>query len=491
MEIKFPTQEEIHEVYQAGEEAVQQLFVTVREQLVQLSLSVREAHDLIQKLQDQVNKNSRNSSKPPSSDGLQKPRSKSLRKSGERPNGGQPGHPGNNLQQVEIPDNIETHNVYVCQACQASLNEVEEIGRERRQVFDIPKLHIEVSEHQSLVKVCPHCGVVNRGQFPCGVTQPTQYGANVKAHAVYLTNYHHIPMERTAQFFEDVFGQRVSEGVVLEAVSKVADHVKPSNEVIKQKLIDAEVVHFDESGLRVEKKGQWLHVASTPELSYYEVHPKRGCEAMDAIGILPCFHGIAVHDHWKSYFRYTQCEHSLCNAHHLRELRFIEESYEQNWAKDMGCLLRELNKEVKQVRFQREHLEDEKLKEFESRYDKIIEEGKLANPPPEENTLPKKRGKPKQSPPKNLLDRLEEKKTETLRFMQDFRVPFDNNQGERDIRMIKVKQKVSGTFRTMKGAEQFCQIRSYISTTRKQGINILASLTMALQGAAFIPNNSI
>ena len=175
----------------------------------------------------------------------------------------------------------------------------------------------------------------------------------------------------------------------------------------------------------------------------------------------------------------------------MRELRFIEESYEQNWAKDMGCLLRELNKEVKQVRFQREHLEDEKLKEFESRYDKIIEEGKLANPPPEENTLPKKRGKPKQSPPKNLLDRLEEKKTETLRFMQDFRVPFDNNQGERDIRMIKVKQKVSGTFRTMKGAEQFCQIRSYISTTRKQGINILASLTMALQGAAFIPNNSI
>lgn len=492
MEIQFPTQDEIHEAYQAGEEAVQQLFGTVRTQLIQLSLHVQELSELIQKLQDQVNKNSHNSSKPPSSDGLKKPRTKSLRKSGERSNGGQPGHPGNTLAQVEFPDKVDVHKVNICQGCQTSLDEVKEIGRKRRQVFDIPKLRIEVTEHQSFTKICPHCGLVNHGEFPSEVTQPTQYGTNVKAHAVYLNNYNHIPLDRTARFFGDVFGHRVSEGLILEATDKVAENVKPSNEVIRQKLIDGEVAHFDESGLHVEKKLQWLHVASTPELSYYGVHPKRGCEAMEGIGIVPQFNGIAVHDHWKPYFSYTNCDHSLCNAHHLRELTFIEERYEQDWAKDMGNLLSEINEEVKRVKLTSDHLEDEKIRDFESRYDKIIEGGKLANPPPPtEDTLPKKRGKPKQSPPKNLLDRLEDKKIETLRFMYDFRVPFDNNQGERDIRMMKVKQKVSGTFRTIKGAEQFCEIRSYISTACKQGVNILDSLRMALQGTAFIPDSSV
>ena len=490
MEIQFPTQDQINEAYQDGEEAVQQLFDTVRIQLVQLGLYVQELRELIQKLQDQVNKNSRNS-KPPSSDGLKKTRTKSLRKSGEHPNGGQLGHPGNTLPQVEFPDKVEAHKVNICKECQASLDEVEEIGRERRQVFDIPKLHIEVTEHQTLTKICPQCGTVNHGEFPSEVTQPTQYGANVKAHAVYLNNYNYIPLDRAARFFEDVFGHRISEGVILEATDKVAENVKPSNELIRQKLIDAQTAHFDESGLRVEKKLQWLHVASTPELTYYEVHPKRGCEAIECIGIVPQFNGIAVHDHWKPYFGYTNCDHSLCNAHHLRELTFIEERYEQNWAKDMGNLLREINEEVKRVRVTRDHLENEKIRELESRYDKIIEEGKLANPLSTENTLPKKRGKQKQSPSRNLLDRLEDRKIETLRFMNDFRVPFDNNQGEQDIRMMKVKQKVSGTFRTMNGAEQFCKIRSYISTAWKQGVNILECLIMALKGAAFMPDSSV
>ena len=492
MEIKLPTQKEIHEAYQAGEETVQRLFATVSAQVAQLASHVQELHEEIQQLRDQVQKNSRNSGKPPSSDGLKTPRTKSLRKPGQRPNGGQPGHPGQTLCQVEYPDRVTVHEVHMCQGCQGSLDDVEEEQREKRQVFDIPALHIEVTEYQSVVKVCPQCGTVNRGEFPSGVSQPTQYGMNVKAHAAYLSNYHHLPLDRTAQLFEDVFGQRVSEGVILGANGEGAEQVTPSNDVVKQHLIEAEVAHFDETGLRVEGKGQWLHVASTPELTYYEVHPKRGREAMDAIGILPEFHGTAVHDHWTSYFTYMQCGHGLCNAHHLRELEFVAEQYQQSWAKEMGDLLREINTEVNQTRLTSDHLEAQQLAEFACRYDKVLEEGFRANPPPaEDESHPKKRGKRKQSPPKNLLDRLQEKKPDVLRFMYDFRVPFDNNQGERDIRMMKVKQKVSGTFRTKAGAEQFCRIRGYISTARKHGVNVLEALKMAFQGTPFLPDRSV
>ncbi len=431
MDIKLPTQEEIHEAYQAGEEAVQRLFATVSAQVEQLASHLQELHEVIQQLRDQVQKNSRNSSKPPSSDGMKKPRTTSLRKPGQHPTGGQPGHSGQTLRQVEYPDRVTVHEVHVCQGCQGSLDDVEEERREKRQVFDIPALHLEVTEHQSVVKVCPHCGTVNAAEFPSEVSQPTQYGTNVKAHAAYLTNYHHLPLDRTAQLFEDVFGHRVSEGVILGANVEGATQVMPSNETVKQQLIEAAVVNFDESGLRVEGKGQWLHVASTPELMYYEVHANRGRKGMDVIGILPEFHGTAVHDHWKSYFTYTQCEHGLCNAHHLRELEFVTEQYQQTWAEEMGELLKEINEDVKQTRLSSDHLDAQKLTTYEARYDAILEVGFRANaPPPEETQPPKNRGKQKQSPPKNFLDRLQQFKNEVLRFMYDFRVPFDNNQGE-------------------------------------------------------------
>jgi transposase len=490
MDIQLPTHEQIHEAYQAGEEAVQELLATVSTQVEELVTHIQQLHEVIQQLRDQVQKTSRNSSKPPSSDGLKKPprRPKSLRKPGQKANGGQKGHPGHTLHQVAQPDKIQVHEIHTCQTCQGGLDDVEEERRETRQVFDIPALHIEVTEHQVVVKVCPQCGTVNQAAFPSDVTHPAQYGATVKAQAAYFTNYHHLPLDRTAQLFEDVFGQRVSEAVILGANAEGAIHVMPSNEAVKQQLINAEVGHFDESGLRVEGKGHWLHVASTPELTYYEVHPKRGQEAMDEIGILPEFQGTAVHDHWKSYFTYTQCHHSLCNAHHLRELDFVFEQYHQNWANEMGKLLREINTTVKQTRPTSDHLDAHQLAEFERRYDEILEVGFRANPPPpEDESQPKKRGKRKQTPPKNLLDRLQGKKPEVLRFMYDFRVPFDNNQGERDIRMMKVKQKVSGTFRTTTGAERFCRIRGYLSTVRKQGLNVLEALKRAFQGNPFIP----
>lgn len=493
MDITLPTAEEIHEAYQTGEEAVQGLFATMKTQVEQLAVHVQELHEVIQQLRDQVQKNSQNSSKPPSSDGLKKPRTKSLRKPGQRPNGGQPGHSGHTLQRVEHPERVTVHEVDVCQKCHRALDEVEENRREKRQVFDIPALHIEVTEHQSVVKVCPHCGTENMGEFPAAVSQPVQYGANVNAHSAYLTNYHYLSLERTSQFFEDVFDHRVSEGVIVNANIDGAAKVMPSNEAVKQDLIESAVVDFDESGLRVEGKGQWLHVASTPELTYYGVHEKRGQAAMDEIGILPEFHGTAVHDHWKPYFRYTECEHSLCNAHHLRELKFVAEQYEQPWADEMDELLREIQKEVKdtQLRGKSDHLNAEQLTRYETRYDEILEAGFRANPPPpKDEQQPKKRGKRKQSPAKNLLDRLQHYRTEVLRFMYDFRVPFDNNQGERDIRMMKVKQKVSGNFRTKAGAEQFCRIRGYISTVRKQGVNVLAALKRAFEDTPFIPDTS-
>jgi transposase len=497
MDITLPTPEEIHEAYQAGEESVQRVFAAVIATVEQLASHIQEQHELIQQLRDQLQKNSRNSSKPPSSDGLKKPRTRSLRKPGQRPNGGQPGHPGQTLHQVEHPDHVKVYDVNVCQQCRSCLDEVEEERREKRQVFDIPALHIEVTEHQSVVKVCPHCGRENMAGFPSEVSHPAQYGPSVKAHAVYLSNYHYLSLERTAQFFEDVFGHHVSEGVIVTANVVGSEQVRPSNEAVKQRLIESDVVDFDESGLRVAGKGQWLHVSSTAELTYYGIHEKRGQAGMDAIGILPEFHGTAVHDHWKPYFTYTECDHSLCNAHHLRELEFVSKQYGQPWAEEMSELLKDIWKDVKATQSSSHsdhlaHLDAEKLRTYEARYDEILEEGFRANPPPvEDEQQPKKRGRRKQSPPKNLLDRLQKYTSEVLRFMYDFRVPFDNNQGERDIRMAKVKQKVSGSFRTTAGAEQFCRIRGYISTVRKHGVNVLDALKRAFEGTPFLPERSV
>lgn len=438
----------------------------------------------IQSLRDQISKNSGNSGKPPSSDGLKKPRTRSLREKSNRNSGGQKGHKGHTLNMVDAPDCIEVHAVSNCPHCSANLEHIVCQRYEKRQVFDIPPMKIEVTEHQAEIKFCPQCQREVKGDFPTDIKKPVQYGQRIKAQAVYLNNYQLLPVARIIELFRDFYGHSPSEAFIFSANASMVEAISPSLEAIKAALIKEYLIQFDESGLRVEGKLNWLHSAGTTRLTYYGVQPKRGKEGMHEIGILPEFKGLAVHDHWKSYFTFKDCQHALCNAHHLRELRFIHEQYEQEWAQDMAKLLVSIKKRTENTELGK--LSEEEQRQFEENYDRLIELGLEANPPPS-IPLPKKRGRKKQSPPKNLLDRLKEFKAQTLAFMVDLRIPFDNNLAERDVRMVKVKQKISGSFRTRHGADTFCSLRSYISTARKNNLNVIVSLQQALLGKPFLP----
>jgi transposase len=453
--------------------------------ILELQRQLREQAALIQELRDQLAKNSGNSGKPPSSDGLKKPRTRSLRKKSGHRSGGQKGHKGYTLKMVERPDHIREHKAALCSQCATDLQSVKPCRYEKRQVFDVPPVRIEVTEHQAEIKQCPACGQQTKADFPADVAQPVQYGPRLKAQASYLNNYQLIPLARTRELLGDFYGHRPSEAFVLDANATLVDQAEPSLTTIKQQLVAAEVAHFDESGLRVEGQLNWLHVVSTNHLTHYAVHPKRGQQGMKAIGILPQFEGRAVHDHWKSYFAFDNCQHALCNAHHLRELQFVVDQYKQNWASEMAQLLLDIKDEVDAVTLDQTSLFPQRLAQFEQRYDELIAQGLKANPPPSDPP-PRKRGRKKQSPPKNLLDRLQQFKPQVLAFMYDFRVPFDNNLAERDVRMVKIKQKVSGAFRTRTGAETFCAIRSYISTARKHRLNVIDAIHDALIGNPFI-----
>jgi transposase/uncharacterized coiled-coil protein SlyX len=488
--------EDILALHEQGADAVvefvERLFAQLadhQEQLRSQQQTIASLTARVEELEDRLAKNSRNSSKPPSSDDplTTKPKPKSSRgTSGKKP-GGQKGHPGTTLSLVENPEHSVVHTPEECEGCGRVLVDVEASGYERRQVVDVPPLALEVTEHRAQRKGCLQCGVTTTAPFPAEASAPVAYGSRIKALSVYLMEYQLLPYERTSELLRDFFGSRApGVGTLYSTLKHCFEGLKETEKAIKEGLRGAQVGNFDETGLRVRDKGMWVHVASTATLTHYAIHEKRGHEASEEIGVLPSFRGVAVHDGLSSYRQYEQCAHALCNAHHLRELRFVEEEHKQEWAGQTKALLSEIEEAVREEAASGgTRLEPERVQEFERRYQRLLEAGLKANPPPERTG---KKGRPKQTKGKNLVDRLDKHREAVLRFMHDFRVPFDNNQAERDLRMVKVRQKISGCFRTRRGAQMFCRIRGYISTVRKQGENVLGALEHVFTGEPFVPS---
>lgn len=483
--------EHILNAYKAGPEAVvslveylQQRFAASLDEmsaaLNQLSEANRKLVDRIRVLEEKINKDSHNSNKPPSSDGLARKFGSKRQPSGKRP-GGQKGHEGTTLQMVKHPQHVQIHEVTKCHGCGKSLQHTKPQGYEARQVFDIPPIVVEVTEHRAQVKRCASCGALSTAPFPEGVNHRTQYGARLKAYAVYLKNYGFLSYDRAAQAFVDLFGIPLSVGTLASIDQRCARRVEGVVEEIRQKLIGSKVVHFDETGLNVNGELYWLHAAGTRGLTYYFPHIRRGSEATDQIGILPGLKGNAVHDNWMPYMKYD-CSHSLCNAHHIRELTAVYEQGGQPWAQWMIGFLIDSKQAVEQAKTAgKKRLAPYVIHEYENRYKTIIAAGMKANPPPTRADSPGRRGRLKQSKARNLVERLGRLRKETLRFLHDFQVPFDNNQAERDVRMMRVQQKVSGSFRSYQGALAFCRIRTYVSTVRKQGLSVIDALMNAFE----------
>lgn len=445
--------------------------------IVRLEAMIVRLEARIVELEAMLAADSTKSNRPPSSDGLRKgsPKPRSLRqKSGKKP-GGQPGHPGTTFAWSEKPDHVVVHAPPShCDACNSPLPEPTRFAS--RQVADLPEIRYVITEHRAMESQCS-CGKLHRGVFPSGVNAPMQYGPKIDAVAVYLTQQHMLPLERTSALMNDLFGLSFSEKTVLQAVADAADLLVPTVDTIADALRNAPVAHADETGIRIESKLHWMHTVGTSLLTWVGCHKKRGQVAMKAFGILPHFRGTLVHDGLESYRSFENCTHGLCNAHHLRELKALAEDHKQPWAEQMGKLLQEACHEVNMSADGR--LTQKRIARYRLRYNKILRTGERKHPV---RAASGKRGRTKQSDATNLLRRLREHTDDVWRFAAESAVPFTNNLAEQAVRMPKVKQKISGGFRTQAGAARFCVIRSYLETLRKQGANVFDALTQAFQG---------
>jgi len=425
---------------------------------------------LIQALTGRLNTNSANSSIPPSRDpNRPRPRKASAR----RKPGGQPGRKGVTLQPVDDPD--ETRIIKLDRRTLPRGN-WHEAGFERRQVIDI-RIQRHVTEY------CAQILENEQGQryvadFPSGVTRPAQYGQSVKAHAVYLSMFQMLPYDRIQSMFADQYGIPLSAGSLVNFNRDANERLMPFDGLARQWLTTEPVLHADETGLNINGKRHWLHVLSAPECTLFGLSTKRGTEAMNAMGVLPSYKGTLIHDHWKPYYTYG-CTHALCNAHHLRELIYAHEEDGQRWAMNVHTLLLELRDAVEQAGGA---LPTDQARRWRTRYRTIIGRGNTECPEPVPDGTAPRRGRPKRSKSRNLLERLRDYEDDVLRFMEDPLVPFTNNQGERDLRMTKVQQKVSGCFRSTEGAEAFCRIRSYLLTCQKNEVEPGKALTAVFNG---------
>ena len=473
------SRDEIRAVYRQGEDAVVALiemlisrFNALEEEVAGLKTQLGKANEEITRLKAQIAKDSHNSSKPPSSDMYHTP--KNMRKKTGKRKGGQPGHHGNTLERVEDPDYVSVHRLHGQCRCGRALSSGKLLCYKQRQVFDLPPARLEVTEHRAEVRRC-RCGKQHTAQFPENIAAPVQYGNRLRATAVYFSSFQLVPQNRLVEAIRDIFNVHMSEGTLNTIIAKAHRFLEKTETAIKAHIRASPTTHMDESGMYVAGKRWWEHSCSTIRYTYYFCHPLRGTKAMKDGGMIEGYTGRAIHDGWASYFEFD-CLHGLCNAHHLRELIFIKEELKQRWAGrmiDLLCHIKDIANRAKAAG--RDSLSPATLRNYRRRYSELIASGYHANPS-ETVRKPGQRGRLKQSPGRNLLDRLNKYSKETLAFMYDISVPFDNNLAERDIRMTKVKQKVSGCFRSVAGADAFCRIRGFISTVRKHGLNILDQL---------------
>lgn len=447
----------------------------------------------VTELEALLRKDSRTSSKPPSSDGPRKAPPRSRREPSGRPPGKQPGEPGFTLRQVTDPDTVIVHRPAACTGCGHSLHAAPVTSVEARQVFDLPPIRLRVVEHRLQHRRC-RCGTVTMATAPAEATAPVQYGPRVRAVGAYLVGYQHLPYQRACETLTDLLGVTISAGTLTSIVERTGTALAPFLHAVREQLIAAPVAHFDETGLRVAGRSAWVHSASTTTLALFTVHPTRGQDTMTDAGVLPHFTGTAVHDGWPSYRRYGS-QRQLCNAHHLRDLAAVLDlDPTQTWATDMTRLLTEIHDITHTARTAgADTLAPRLLNTYHQRYQAIITAGKTSNPDPTRQRPTRTNPHPPpqhRTPAVNLLARLSGFHHDVLRFAYDLTVPFDNNLAERDIRMVKLRQKISGGLRTWTGAHTFTTIRSYLATTRKHDINALEALTQLHNGHPWTPTTT-
>ena len=446
----------------------EELIASLRRQIAALQAEVAD-------LRRQLGQDSSNSSKPPSSDGLKKkPRlAGSLRGRSGKASGGQPGHKGDTLRQVADPDRVVRHEACACGHCGSPLGPQSATGIEKRQVFDLAERPLTVTEHQAAIYRCACCRGETKAAFPDGVVSPVQYGERVKAAAIYLNVQQLIPEDRTAQALSDLFGAPpICPASIVAWVGKKAHELRCVYQRIGERVAEAKVRHLDETGFRIAGKLQWLHTTSSLTFTFYRAGEKRGAIPEGLHG------GVVVHDHFLPYRRLEAVDHAFCNAHILRELKSLIEFDHEVWAELMRDMLLAANLAVNKAREAgAAALAPAELKAFLERYWAAIRLGLAFHRGlPKLEAKAEARGRPKHRPGHNLLQRLKTFQTETLRFLTDFDVPFTNNLAEQDLRMMKVKMKISGSFRTLEGAQIFATLRSIVSTARKHRLNILRTL---------------